>query len=235
MINRKIFCKLGPRVTKITSFLTEGFLDNGIYTHTHLFNGPFSRTTRVNRYQKGKTNLDFTEARDSEWHPTPPVFYRLDALPAAQPTASKHWRDNSIIRGNFLSVKYIDLAAEASTESPWYNEALWREGCMSEWVETWTSRCCSCSVNLLFNMNSIASAIPHWSMPTIDGLNSSSAALQTHAVTHHRPLLLLTTVLQQQPFNGRLSGTTRVGRYQKKHSPAHTHPDQCTSFITFLH
>ena len=35
--------------------------------HTHLFNGRFSRTTRVCRYQKGKTNLDFTEARDSEW------------------------------------------------------------------------------------------------------------------------------------------------------------------------
>jgi len=35
--------------------------------HTHLFNGPFSTTTRVSRYQKGKTNLDFTEARDSEW------------------------------------------------------------------------------------------------------------------------------------------------------------------------
>ena len=40
---------------------------------------------------------------------------------------------------------------------------------------------------------------------------------------------------QQQPFNGRLSGTTRVGRYQKKHSPTHTHPDQRASFITFLH
>ena len=40
---------------------------------------------------------------------------------------------------------------------------------------------------------------------------------------------------QQQPVNGRLSGTTRVGRYQKKHSPAHTHPGQRTSFITFLH
>ena len=37
------------------------------YTHTHTFNGSFSRTTRVSRYQKGKTNLDFTEARDSEW------------------------------------------------------------------------------------------------------------------------------------------------------------------------
>jgi len=27
----------------------------------------FSRTTQVSLYQKGKTNLDFTEARDSEW------------------------------------------------------------------------------------------------------------------------------------------------------------------------
>ena len=38
-------------------------------THTHActFNGSFSGTTRVSRYQKGKTNLDFTEARDSEW------------------------------------------------------------------------------------------------------------------------------------------------------------------------
>ena len=35
--------------------------------HTHPFNGPFSGTTQVSRYQKGKTNLDFTEARDSEW------------------------------------------------------------------------------------------------------------------------------------------------------------------------
>jgi len=61
----------------------------------------------VSQYQKGKTNLDFTEARDSEWqwhqlghmqvcislqtdnHATQ-VFYRPDALPAAQPTVSKH-------------------------------------------------------------------------------------------------------------------------------------------------
>ena len=35
------------------------------YLHTHLFNGPFTGTTQVSRYQKGKTNLDFTEARDS--------------------------------------------------------------------------------------------------------------------------------------------------------------------------
>jgi len=75
-------------------------------THTHPFNGPFSGTTRVSRYQKGKTSLDFTETRDSEWQwhqldhmqvsisfqtdnhtSTPPLkfFYRLDALPAAVP------------------------------------------------------------------------------------------------------------------------------------------------------
>ena len=36
-------------------------------THTHTLNGPFSGTTRVSRYQKGKTSLDFTEARDGEW------------------------------------------------------------------------------------------------------------------------------------------------------------------------
>jgi len=79
-------------------------------THTHPFNGPFSGTTQVSGYQKGKTSLDFTEARDSEWQwhqlghmqvctslqtdtttaPHHSVFYRPDALPAAQPTASKH-------------------------------------------------------------------------------------------------------------------------------------------------
>ena len=38
-----------------------------LYWHTHPFNGPLSGSTRVSRYQKGKTNLDFTGARDSEW------------------------------------------------------------------------------------------------------------------------------------------------------------------------
>ena len=81
-------------------------------THTHPFNGPLSGTTRVSRHQKGETNLDFTGARDREWQwhqlgmcksaprsrqittPAPhhSVFYRPDALPAAQPTASKNWR-----------------------------------------------------------------------------------------------------------------------------------------------
>ena len=32
-----------------------------------MFNGLLFGTTRVGRYQKGETNLDFTEARDTEW------------------------------------------------------------------------------------------------------------------------------------------------------------------------
>jgi len=68
----------------------------------------------VSRYQKGKTNLDFIEARESEWqwhqlghvqvctmlqaddHANAPPFsfYRPDALPAAQPTASKALKAN---------------------------------------------------------------------------------------------------------------------------------------------
>jgi len=78
------------------------------------FNGFFSRTTRVSRYQKSKTSLDLNEARDDEvlrcsgirctkqsaprsrqiTTPTPRhlTFYMPDALPDAQPTVSKHRR-----------------------------------------------------------------------------------------------------------------------------------------------
>ena len=45
----------------------QSYKSNYWNTHTHPFNDPLSRTTRVSRYQKGKTNLNFTEARDSEW------------------------------------------------------------------------------------------------------------------------------------------------------------------------
>ena len=40
-------------------------------THTHPFNGPLYGTTWLGSYQKGKTNLDFAEARDSEWGRNP--------------------------------------------------------------------------------------------------------------------------------------------------------------------
>ena len=76
-------------------------------THTHPFNGPLSGTTQVSQYQKGKTNLDFTEARDSEWQwnplghmqlctslqtdnhaRTPPLSFLQAGCPSCRPTNS---------------------------------------------------------------------------------------------------------------------------------------------------
>ena len=74
---------------------------------THPFNGPFSETIQVSWYQKGKTNLDFTEARDSEWQwhqlghmqvctslqtdnhaSTPPLNFLQAGCPSCHPTNS---------------------------------------------------------------------------------------------------------------------------------------------------
>jgi len=71
------------------------------------FNGLFSRTTWVSRYQKGKTNLDFTGARDSKWQwhqlghmqvctllqtdnhaSTPPLCFLQAGCPSYRPTNS---------------------------------------------------------------------------------------------------------------------------------------------------
>ena len=81
---------------------------------THPLSGPLSGTTQVSQYQKGKTNLDFTEARDSEWqwHPlgrmqvctslqmdnhatTRPLSFLQAVCPSCRPTtSSNHWRQN---------------------------------------------------------------------------------------------------------------------------------------------
>ena len=81
------------------------------HTHTHPFNGPFSRTTRVSRYQKGKTNLillkqetvsgsgiswaicKFAPSSRQVTMPAPhhSGFYRPDALPATQSTVG--WQE----------------------------------------------------------------------------------------------------------------------------------------------
>ena len=71
------------------------------------FNGLFSRTTWVSQYQKGKTNLDFTGARDSDWQwhqlshmqvctslqtdnhaSTPPLCFLQAGCPSCRPTNS---------------------------------------------------------------------------------------------------------------------------------------------------
>jgi len=63
------------------------------HTHTHPFNSSLSGTTRVSQYQKGKTNLDFTGARDNEWQTdnhasTPPLSFFQARCPSCHPTNS---------------------------------------------------------------------------------------------------------------------------------------------------
>ena len=58
-------------------------------TCTHTFYGPLSRTTRVSRYQEGKTNLDVTEARDTDNHASiQPLSFLQAGCPSCYPTSS---------------------------------------------------------------------------------------------------------------------------------------------------
>jgi len=90
----------------IHSPYTQHYIDNNTL-QLQPFNGLFSRTTWVSRYQKGKTNLDFTGARDSEWQwhqldhmqvctllqtdnhaSTPPLCFLQAGCPSCHPTNS---------------------------------------------------------------------------------------------------------------------------------------------------
>ena len=88
-----------------------------------------SRTTRVSQYQKGTTNLDFTEARDSEWQwhqlghmqvctslqtdnhtSTPPLSFLQAGCPSCRPTNSiKALKASSYHTANlmFLSIHLL--------------------------------------------------------------------------------------------------------------------------------
>jgi len=83
--------------------------DIATHTHRHPLNGPLSGTTRISRYQKGKSNLDFTEARHSEWqwhqlghmqvcislqHCTT-QFLQAGCPSCCPTTAPKHWRQKT--------------------------------------------------------------------------------------------------------------------------------------------
>ena len=63
---------------------------------------------------------------------------------------------------------------------------------------------------------------------------ATCSALQSHVEYHHCSEMKQTNKQQQQSFYGPLSGTTRLSRYQKKHSPTH-HPDHHPMFLSFFH
>ena len=107
-------CHCIPKPHHLLSHLNPDWFypsDSGLprlsWKQTHPFNGPLSGTIRVSRYQKGKTNLDFTEARDGEWQwhqlghmevctslqtnnhaSTPPLSFLQAGCPSCRPTNS---------------------------------------------------------------------------------------------------------------------------------------------------
>ena len=76
---RKSFCRASSNTGRVCAIPTSPPLPTGsrlalnstagrVSQHTHTRTHTHTHThTPVSRYQKGKTNLDFTEARDSEW------------------------------------------------------------------------------------------------------------------------------------------------------------------------
>ena len=91
-------------------------------------------TTQVSRYQKGKTNLDFSEARDSEWHwhqlghmqvctllqtdnhaSTAPLSFLQAGCPSCRPTNSVKALKAIALKATFLTVLRILKLSQSCT------------------------------------------------------------------------------------------------------------------------
>jgi len=90
------------------------------------FNGLFSRTTWISRYQRGKTNLDFTGARYSEWqwhqlgHIQVCTSLQTDNLASTPPL--------SFFTGRMLFLQSLTFLSPSLNMGP---AALWMCGCDS--------------------------------------------------------------------------------------------------------
>jgi len=125
--------------------------------YIHPLNGPLSGTTRVNRYQKGKTNLDFTGARDSEWQwhqlghmqicmslqtnnhaSTPPLSFLQAGCPSCRPTNSV-----KALKAFFHSIKlyygllFLIFSHSSLVNSVWAVMIMWR-------ITRFSMLCASC-------------------------------------------------------------------------------------------
>ena len=92
-ISLPVSYQLGPAEIVLSP---RGREDSNTHTHTHPFNGPFSGTTQVSRYQKGKTSLDFTEARDSEWQRHPLGHIHCESKKTRHQTLAHNFTDSVV-------------------------------------------------------------------------------------------------------------------------------------------
>ena len=109
------------------------------HTFTHTFNGPFPGLPRWAGTRKVKPiwillKQETVSGSGISWaicksasrsrqipcqYPTTQVFYRPDALPAAQPTASKHWRQYDAMNGGAKCRKWGSLGQLGGNQGHW--------------------------------------------------------------------------------------------------------------------
>jgi len=110
-------------------------------THPHLT----ARNTRVSWYQKGKTNLDYTEARDSEWqwhqlgHMQVCTSLQTDNHANTSPTGQTPFLPPNQQR---QSTKTLDIW----TNSKWH--AWFASSCPGRRLSTWMMTAVSCPTAL---------------------------------------------------------------------------------------
>ena len=83
-----------------------------IHTHTHL-TAFLSGTTQLSRYQMGRTNLEFTEARDSEWQ-----WHQLGHMQVCTLIQTENHSDHSRVEIPKLDHLSLPLAKSAGATPP---------------------------------------------------------------------------------------------------------------------
>ena len=202
-----------------------------MHTHTHPFYGPFSRTTQVSRYQRGETNLDCTEARDSEWQwhqlghmqvrtslqtdnhaSTSPLSFLQAGCPSCRP---KHWRQRRYINGRNRVVDSAhnlttSVERHAGPQLPvlYKTHQICRAGLPVVHHDPSLDRCCSAWCRQPRQLHSALCVHKQHTGKTHWPISSAFVTVQSSGV-------VISISKHTRALNGPLSRTTRISRYQK--------------------
>ena len=145
----------------------------------------------------------------------------------------------SLTRTHFSMTHGFDLLFPVKNYE-YYTSSLWvvAEGFRQVRVFKWKSYKCETDIlqtlKLIWHSNKnllIACVQCHKKAHQLELQFSINFMLETHT---QKAAATSWLNVHTHPLSGVLSRTIPVGRYQKKHSPTHSHPDHQTSFINFL-
>ena len=124
------------------------------HTHTQPCNGPLSGTSWVSRYQKGKTSLDFTEARNYEWQ-----WHQLGRMHVYTSLQTDKHPTTQFFTGQMLFVlpnqqrRSTDIQLTITMYDTMVQWVLYQTGnqevvgstVVETWLHFWLKLCASCS------------------------------------------------------------------------------------------